>query len=832
MKILNSTEIKGTLSTTGALTVGSVIQDNRVTTGNKQLVNATSSMIYVGNPATNLTLESVSNPSVNVNGKTYTIYHSGNQQPSVSGNAGTATKLQTVRQINGTNFDGTANITTANWGTARTITIGNTGKSVNGSGNVSWSLSEIGAAAASHTHSYLPLSGGTVTGNTKLQLGYTVHKANSGSGSSGYLKIATFTVTSSYINQPVRLFIAQRGRTINELEILFNNVNSVVATLNTFSKIGNIAAYLHKSSDSVWDLYIQKTEAHDCIEVTDFTKGEYMSGLTVKWVDTFAESLPSGAVSASNKALGTNISGNAATATKLQTVRTINGTNFDGSANITTANWGTARTLTVGNTGKSVNGSGNVSWSLSEIGAAPAGFGLGTMCANKTNQDCDSIITTGFYMGTGMTNKPSGCTHGWIYLLVMAHNEKYVQQMAFDFANPSQRYTRVKSNGTWTSWTDLKGATGATGATGPQGPKGDTGATGATGPQGPQGVTPTIKAGTVTTGNAGTNAAVTASTSGTITTFNFTIPRGATGATGPQGPQGAKGDTGATGPQGATGATGPQGPAGPNQLSTSTTTTGFTNGHVLYNNNGKVGAKAADVNFSSNSIVVRDDYGDIKLSSRISFDEGSIMMEGGILHVSNPQGGAALAVYSEGYKPTPAAIGAATSNHNHDSVYFKKNLGDVADFNNCLTEGQYNFGTSALNAPVKGYGTVIVYVNGGGTHNNSSNWIWQLAYTTGTNENYIRQKVNNGGWTPWVRLTLQAYDSVWNDGYVRTRPDGVTAVGKYLDFYATSGGSYSRLETPNGNYLQFKTHKVCLMNVGTAAPTASTCPVGFIYGQY
>ena len=34
------------------------------------------------------------------------------------------------------------------WTTARTITIGSTGKSVNGSGNVSWTLSEIGAAAA------------------------------------------------------------------------------------------------------------------------------------------------------------------------------------------------------------------------------------------------------------------------------------------------------------------------------------------------------------------------------------------------------------------------------------------------------------------------------------------------------------------------------------------------------------------------------------------------------------------------------------------------------------------------------------------------------------
>lgn len=70
-------------------------------------------------------------------------------------NSATATTLATARTINGTSFNGSANITTANWGTARTLTIGKTGKSVNGSQNVSWSLSEIGA---------LPLTGGTVSG--------------------------------------------------------------------------------------------------------------------------------------------------------------------------------------------------------------------------------------------------------------------------------------------------------------------------------------------------------------------------------------------------------------------------------------------------------------------------------------------------------------------------------------------------------------------------------------------------------------------------------------------------------------------------------------------
>ena len=61
----------------------------------------------------------------------------------------------------------------------------------------------------------------------------------------------------------------------------------------------------------------------------------------------------------------------AAAATKLATARTINGTSFDGTGNITTANWGTARNLYIAdsngtNTGAavSVNGSGNATLKL------------------------------------------------------------------------------------------------------------------------------------------------------------------------------------------------------------------------------------------------------------------------------------------------------------------------------------------------------------------------------------------------------------------------------------------------------------------------------------
>lgn len=88
-------------------------------------------------------------------------------------NVGSATKLQTARQINGTNFDGTANITTSYWGTARNFTIGNTTRSVNGSGNVTWSFADIGGAPASHSHNYI-----NSRGNLNPQTGRTQNLGN------------------------------------------------------------------------------------------------------------------------------------------------------------------------------------------------------------------------------------------------------------------------------------------------------------------------------------------------------------------------------------------------------------------------------------------------------------------------------------------------------------------------------------------------------------------------------------------------------------------------------------------------------------------------------
>jgi hypothetical protein len=84
--------------------------------------------------------------------------------------------------------------------------------------------------------------------------------------------------------------------------------------------------------------------------------------------------------------------------------------------------WTTARTLTIGNTGKSVNGSGNVSWTLAEIGApSTTGSGAsGTWGINITGDaqylaknvsspsNANDIFRAGVYTFFNGTNVPPG----------------------------------------------------------------------------------------------------------------------------------------------------------------------------------------------------------------------------------------------------------------------------------------------------------------------------------------------------------------------------------------------------------------------------------------
>lgn len=112
------------------------------------------------------------------------------------------------------------------------------------------------------------------------------------------------------------------------------------------------------------------------------------------------------------------LSGNASTATTLQTARTINGTSFNGSANITTANWGTARNISIAdsdstNTGTavSVNGSGNVTLKLPATIKATLSGNAST--ATKATQDsAGQQINTTYIKGLSVSGKTITYTKG------------------------------------------------------------------------------------------------------------------------------------------------------------------------------------------------------------------------------------------------------------------------------------------------------------------------------------------------------------------------------------------------------------------------------------
>lgn len=177
----------------------------------------------------------------------------------------------------------------------------------------------------------------------------------------------SFTVYYDIYNSrtnPLSSEITSTSATSIANSLAVSTLNQKIETFITNS--GNNSALLntHKSSGDHDARYYTKTY----IDATfpNFTNVSNAAILTTGKLDN----------NRLNDTITSNTSGNAATATKLKTQISLNGSNFDGSGNITTEIWGTSRTLTVGSTSKSVNGGSNVGWTLAEIGV-PSTTGAG-----------------------------------------------------------------------------------------------------------------------------------------------------------------------------------------------------------------------------------------------------------------------------------------------------------------------------------------------------------------------------------------------------------------------------------------------------------------------
>lgn len=260
-------------------------------------------------------------------------FSAGTITAALTGNASTATALQTARTINGTSFDGTGNITiTAANPNALTLGTYLTGTSYDGSGAVTTAVDATTASTASKVVARdsngaiaaksVALDGsssGTVTVQPAAAAGTWTATLPTGAGSNGQVLTTDGSGTLSWTT------VSGGGGT----------------TTNALTAGSYLTGGTFNGSTAV-------TFAVDATSTNTASKVVARDG---------SGNFAAGTITAA-------LSGNASTATALQTARTINGTSFDGTANITVtadANTLTGTTLASGVTASSLTSVGTLS---------------------------------------------------------------------------------------------------------------------------------------------------------------------------------------------------------------------------------------------------------------------------------------------------------------------------------------------------------------------------------------------------------------------------------------------------------------------------------------
>lgn len=304
-------------------------------------------------------------------------------------NVNSAKILTTARAINGTNFDGTGNITTANWGTARSLN----GVSVNGSTNYTIPVENYCCNVNDNNTNLYHRILTTDIANAKYvdkSIIIVMHSGYHGGGF-GIAKIAfrTNEIANANSSDGEIKWLVRHGFAADAL--VFNLMSQPrSACMDVFYK--SPGAY----AGMTWYVLSEngRSQAHSGIWTKYNTNASGTNAYTeanMRNLRTYASTLvratDAGHVSTANSA------------NTLTTARTINGTSFNGSANITTAKWGTARSITIGNTTKTVDGSGNVTWTLAEIGATGGVSGNylpltgGTLTGDLTIKKSDGAVS-------------------------------------------------------------------------------------------------------------------------------------------------------------------------------------------------------------------------------------------------------------------------------------------------------------------------------------------------------------------------------------------------------------------------------------------------------
>lgn len=324
-----------------------------------------------------------------------------------SGNAASATKLQTARRIGGVAFDGTADIalpgvnatgnqnTTGNAATATklktAITIG--GVSFDGSANIN--LPGVNAAGNQSTS-------GNAGSATKLQTARTIGGVSFDGTANIDLPGVNKAGNQSTSGNAATATKLQTARRING--VAFDGTTDISFSINVLASKGRVTALANATQGS--NTGIQMYEAYNNGYPTAYGNVVHLKGassvgegeILIGWSGTSGAHAPAylrsrrdatdakwsewaqiytskDSIPGVNTTGNQNTTGNAASATKLQTARTIGGVSFDGTANInlpgvnttgnqsTTGNAATATKLQTARTigGVAFDGTANIS---------------------------------------------------------------------------------------------------------------------------------------------------------------------------------------------------------------------------------------------------------------------------------------------------------------------------------------------------------------------------------------------------------------------------------------------------------------------------------------
>lgn len=252
----------------------------------------------------------------------------------VTSNVASATKLQTARTINGTSFDGTANITTAKWGTARTLAIAAASKSIDGSTNITISRADMNVSAGDES-----IFTGTTVANTWYRIASSPANISSITGifsiyasASGYHTNCLLTVSTSYGNTAStsiqQLSCAHYGNPlITQARIVYHTTyDAHYAYLEILVPTAITSTFVVRFSlpgQNFWALN------------TSLVAGSIPSGYTSKAITLKNSCIVANVTGNLTGNVTGNLTGNASTATSLQTARTLWGQSFNGTANIT-----------------------------------------------------------------------------------------------------------------------------------------------------------------------------------------------------------------------------------------------------------------------------------------------------------------------------------------------------------------------------------------------------------------------------------------------------------------------------------------------------------------